>query len=483
MEKKMCFFRLNIAQYLFYLLVFILSICACGTDDTQNLENKIKTTGTYQATLIFPDDVPYKESIADALTGFDCDENHISTIEFTFMVNDSLHGPFKFVCQDHQAYIRGIPVGTDIRVDVYAYNENHAAVLYGFETTNIHAGQITEGGNIEMKPADENQPNQDDDSQVRDEDGDGFSPPEDCDDTNADINPDAMEIPNNTIDENCDGQFSGTSSIFTIGDGLDMAFINIFAGGFYMGSPVEETGHRDDETLHRVRLTQDFSLQTTEVTQGQWRMVVNRAVNNGLDPNPSYFTHCGDDCPVESVSWYDVQLFIQTLNEMYQGRYEFRLPTEAEWEYAARAGSYLAFTNGPITITDCGFDSVLDAVGWYCGNSDVNYDGCYDASRYEGPVCAGPHPIAEKNDNAFGLNDMHGNVSEWCQDWYEGTYSYTTEPVVDPQGPSDGTERVYRGGSWSNAATFCRSASRMVGSPTYRSRAVGFRLVCTRPSG
>lgn len=456
----------------------IAGMLACGTNDGHDSGDRNRTTGSYYPTLIFPADIPWEDSSAQALTGIDCEAAQISTLEFSFTVNGSSNGPHVYACQDHQANIKGVPVGTDIRVDVYAYNENHAAVLYGFETTDIRAGKATQGGDIEMKPVDETQPpDNDNDNQSQDADGDGFSPPEDCDDTNADINPDAVEIPNNDIDENCDGLFNDTSSMFYIGDGLDMGFVSILVSEFNMGSPIEEQGRRGDETLHRVRLTQDFFLQTTEVTQGQWRTVVNATAINGLDTNPSYFRNCGDDCPVESVSWYDVQLFIRALNEMYQGHYAFRLPTEAEWEFAARAGSYDAFNNGPITATGCGLDPVLDRVGWYCGNADVNYNGCVDATRYGGAACSGPHPIEERNYNAFDLFDMHGNVSEWCSDWYEGAYSHPAEPVVDPQGPSDGTERVYRGGSWSNGTVLCRSAARMVGSPSYRSRAVGFRLV------
>jgi formylglycine-generating enzyme required for sulfatase activity len=470
-------FKLNLAPYLFGLMV-IGGILACGTNDIHDFDDKNRTTGSYYPTLIFPVDIPREEFTTQVLTGIDCEAAQISTLEFSFAVNGSSNGPHVYACRDHQAHIKGVPVGTDVRVDVYAYNENHAAVLYGFETTSIQAGEVTQGGDIEMIPVEDTQPDNENDNQVRDEDGDGFSPPEDCDDTNPDINPDAVEMPNNSIDENCDGQIFAASSMFGIGDGLNMEFITILVGEFDMGSPVEELGRRGDETRHRVRLTQDFSLQTTEVTQGQWRMVVNTAAINGLDPNPSYFRSCGDDCPVESVSWYDAQLFIRALNEMYQGRYVFRLPTEAEWEFAARAGSYDAFTNGPITATGCGIDPVLDRVGWYCGNADVNYNGCVDATRYGGPACAGPHSIEERNHNAFDLFDMHGNVSEWCSDWYEGTYSHPAEPVVDPQGPSDGTERVYRGGSWSNGTGLCRSAVRMVGSPGYRSRSVGFRLVC-----
>ena len=419
-------FKPNLTPYLFCFLVLTIGICACGADNTQDFENKISSTGAYQPVLVFPNDIAPNESIANALTGFDCDRSHISTIEFIFMVNDSSHGPFRFACQDHQAYIEDIPAGTDIRVDVYAYDENNVKTLYGFEITDIHVGQVTEGGEIDMQPVEDNQP------------------------------------PSFTLDE------------------LDMEFVRIPAGEFTMGSPLVEPGHRDDENLHRVRLTQAFYLQTTEVTQIQWRAVVNAAADTTLNPSPSHFFNCGDDCPVTRVSWNEVQLFIQSLEEMYQGAYEFSLPTEAQWEYAARAGSTDAFPNGPITVTDCGLDPVLDPIGWYCGNSDVNYDGCEDLSESGGPACAGPHPVAQKIPNAWGLFDMHGNVLEWCSDWYEETYSYTTRPVIDPQGPDNGTERVCRGGRWNNYPHYNRSASRISWTnPDNHYASIGFRLVCS----
>jgi formylglycine-generating enzyme required for sulfatase activity len=425
MEEKMYLSKSNFRLYLFYFLAFISSLLACGTDET-DFENKRRTTGAYHPTLTFPNGTPHNESSTNVLTGFECDRSHISTIEFTFIGNNSSHGPSKFPCQDHQAYIEDIPAGTEIRVDVYAYDENNVKALYGFEITDIYAGQVTEGGEIDMQPVEDNQP------------------------------------PSFTLDE------------------LGMEFVRIPAGEFDMGSPLVEQGHRDDENLHRVRLTQPFYLQTTEVTQIQWRVVVNSTANTTLDPRTSYFDNCGDNCPVEAVSWNEVQLFIQALNERYQGEYEFRLPTEAQWEYAARAGSDEATFNGPITVTDCGLDPVLDPIGWYCGNSDVNYDGCEDLSDRDGPTCAGPHPVAEKLPNSWGLYDMHGNITEWCSDWYERAYSYTTEPVIDPQGPGNGTNRVCRGGDFHLDAGLCRSASRIwYANPTIAHASIGFRLVCS----
>ena len=134
-------------------------------------------------------------------------------------------------------------------------------------------------------------------------------------------------------------------------------------------------------------------MQTTEVTQGQWRSV--------MGSNPSDFANCGNNCPVENVSWDDIQSFITAMNQRGDGTY--RLPTEAEWEYAARAGSTSAFANGGISVTDCSYDPNLDAMGWYCGNASST-----------------THSVGGKQPNAWGLYDMHGNVWEWCQDWYGG---------------------------------------------------------------
>jgi formylglycine-generating enzyme required for sulfatase activity len=163
---------------------------------------------------------------------------------------------------------------------------------------------------------------------------------------------------------------------------------------------------------------------------------------------------------VENVSWNDVQGFITKMNQRGEGTY--RLPTEAEWEYAARAGSTTAFYNGGITNTGSSpVDPNLDKIGWYLGNSDSE-----------------PHPVAQKQANSWGLYDMSGNVYEWCADWY-GTYP--TGAVTDPTGSTTGSNRVIRGGGWYNYAQNCRSAYRGSNSPGGRNLGIGFRLVRAMP--
>jgi len=259
---------------------------------------------------------------------------------------------------------------------------------------------------------------------------------------------------------------------------LDMTFKLIPSGIFTMGSPdgvveypigsgntpVAELGRDTDETPHEVTLTKSFYMMSTEVTQGQWEAV--------MGSNPSYFPACGSDCPVEMVSWDDVQTFIENLNSICEGTY--RLPTEAEWEYAARAGSSTAIANGGITATDCTLDANLDAMGWYCNNSTVTYGGCSDASAWGGPACAGTHPVAQKASNIWGLYDMHGNVWEWCQDW---SITYPTNSVTDPKGPSSGSKRINRGGGWDIDAMNNRSADRHDNNESDRIHYLGFRLV------
>ncbi len=226
---------------------------------------------------------------------------------------------------------------------------------------------------------------------------------------------------------------------------LGMAFKLIPAGTFTMGSPTYELGRDTDETQHWVELTQQFYMQTTEVTQAQWELV--------MGSNPSDNTDC-TNCPVEQVSWNDVQTFITNLNTWGEGTY--RLPTEAEWEYAARAGSTTAFANGDITVTDNTYDPNLDAMGWYLYNSSTT------------------QAVGQKDPNAWGLYDMHGNVFEWCQDWY-GTYP--SNSVTDPTGPATGLTRVVRGGGWYNYSNRCRSAMRAADTPDTTYTGVGFRLV------
>jgi formylglycine-generating enzyme required for sulfatase activity len=221
----------------------------------------------------------------------------------------------------------------------------------------------------------------------------------------------------------------------------------VSAGTFMMGSPEDEPGRNPDETQHEVTLRRGFYLQTTPVTQKQWKLVMGKEL--------SAFGNEGDTCPVVGVSWDEVQEFLKKLNAL--GDAGYRLPTEAEWEYACRAGTASAFANGDIAERFCGHDACLDAVGWYCGNSGRKV-----------------HPVARKAPNAWGLYDMHGNVWEWCQDWYG---EYPAAPQMDPLGAAFGPGRVVRGGSWFNNAQNCRSACRFYLPPNSKSDFLGFRLV------
>ena len=249
----------------------------------------------------------------------------------------------------------------------------------------------------------------------------------------------------------------------------------IESGSFQMGSPDNEDGHYKDEgPVHKVTISRSFLLKKTEVTQGEWRSLMGK--------NPSYFSDCGADCPVERVSWWDSLAYCNALSksegleECYElsdckgavgggcddgdlncyGDYQcssvnfkglgckgYRLPTEAEWEYATRAGSRGKY-----------YADNLDDIAWYDDDKS--------------------HPVGQKSPNKWGLYDVSGNVWEWTWDWYDSDY-YSSSPKVDPLGAKTGHYRVYRGGSWSDFARNCRLANRCYGAPGFRYLVVGLR--------
>ena len=239
---------------------------------------------------------------------------------------------------------------------------------------------------------------------------------------------------------------------------VDAAYVPMKAGSFMMGTTSSEKNRSSDEGPVNVTLSKAFEIGATEITQLQWVVV--------MGSNPSYFKeekYCKDsyaeingvaicaDLPVERVSWNEIQDFIAEYNKRAKDAYTYRLPTEAEWEYAARAGTQTAYAFGEDV-------SKLKDYAWYYENSENQ-----------------SHSVATKAANAWGLYDMHGNVWEWVNDWYEGQLKGGT----DPKGPQSGSFRVIRGGGWFNGASYLRSGFRGNVGPGERINFVGFRLVRT----
>jgi formylglycine-generating enzyme required for sulfatase activity len=233
-----------------------------------------------------------------------------------------------------------------------------------------------------------------------------------------------------------------------------MEFVGIPAGSFLMGSPESEKDRETDEKQHRVTLSKGFWLGKYEVTIGEWKAVLGdlpEVMKSGLDRKFSK----SDRQPVVFVSWDVVQEYIKKLNARGEGQY--RLPTEAEWEYAARAGTTTAFAFG---------DSL--------NLSKANFDGNYPYNSVKGKYLEKIATVGSYQPNAWGVSDMHRNVWEWVQDWFG---EYPGGSVVDPAGPSTGSFRVNRGGCWGSDGRSLRSANRFSNSPSNRYNNLGFRLV------
>lgn len=283
----------------------------------------------------------------------------------------------------------------------------------------------------------------------------------------------------------------------TVADPVEIPLVELPAGELMMGSHVAEEGRSDDETLHLVKISRPFWIGRTEVTQRQWFDVMGTTIRQQRDKAQRLYAPAiplgkrikqftkdifcdsnmgawaaikrvaignqtlplsgeGDDYPMYYVSYDDAMKFCRQLTE--RGRavkrvpagYEYRLPTEAEWEYACRAGSATRFANGDT-------EDDLEGIGWYQANSEGT-----------------SHPVGLKMPNVWGLYDMHGNVQEWCHDQYD---DYQLGDVTDPVGPEEGFYRVARGGRWNAIAAICRSASRVYWHPLDAYCYLGFRVV------
>jgi len=267
--------------------------------------------------------------------------------------------------------------------------------------------------------------------------------------------------------------------------GRPLTWVSVVQGTFTMGSPSSEPCRLTNESAHQVTLTRGFEIQTTEVTQGQFLSL--------MGYNPAAFGACGGDCPVEEVSWNEAAAYCNALSSAagqtlcyactgsgqsvtcqeagaYTGKqiYDcpgYRLPTEAEWEYAYRGGTQSAYHSGgndPSVCAVCSqIDTNLDSIGWYCANSGGT-----------------TRAVGQKQANKWGIFDMAGNVWEWCNDRHEG--SLGTSPVTDPWGSPSDPERVLRGGSWVYYASVSRAAYRGWEASTFRFSDLGFRCCRSR---
>ena len=260
----------------------------------------------------------------------------------------------------------------------------------------------------------------------------------------------------------------GRNVVETNSVGIKLAIIP--PGGFLMGSPKGEKGFAnekdDDAPQHRVQITKPFYISIYTVTQTEYLRV--------MGENPSWFSNLstarvisgplkGIDTaafPVEKVSWDSAQLFCKRLTKI-EGK-SYRLPTEAEWEYACRAGTTAPFNVGA---------TLSSAQANFIGNRHL-YE---DSPR--GPVIGHPCAVGSFQPNSFGVYDMHGNIAQWCQDWYDANY-YAISPPDNPQGPASGESRVMRGGCYDTFAAYCRSAFRDRADHDARLKFVGFRIVC-----
>ncbi|MBP5285336.1 MAG: formylglycine-generating enzyme family protein [Kiritimatiellae bacterium] len=229
----------------------------------------------------------------------------------------------------------------------------------------------------------------------------------------------------------------GETRTVVLPGGATMELVWCPPGKFAMGSPPDEIGRLDDEPLHQVTITRGFWLGKYEVTQRQWESVMRN--------NHSRFK--GKDNPVENISWHDCETFVHRINAVLGGAARF--PTEAEWEYACRAGSSTPFSGG----------AEIDDMAWYDMNSDNR-----------------THEVGRNRPNAWGLYDMHGNVLEWCKDWFA---PLSGAAAVDPEGPPSGSFKAIRGGCWFSYGSDCRCSYRLRREPSLRNCIFGFRLACS----
>lgn len=284
----------------------------------------------------------------------------------------------------------------------------------------------------------------------------------------------ALSLMAGTVITQAESVKEGENCVISLTQEVKLDMIWIKPGTFMMGSPKDELGRSDHETQHQVTLTKGYWLGKYEVTQRQWKAVMKK--------NPSQFV--GDDLPVDQVSWKDAMEFCRKLTERERNAerlpsgYEYTLPTEAQWEYACRAGTTTALNSGKnVTTTKAeGICDNLDEVGWYWMNGGKeNWNVEKDPAFCTLPALC-THSVGQKKPNNWGLYDMHGNVCEWCLDW---AGEYPTGAVSDPVGPDTSTERIHRGGCWFYSPSYCRSADRSTSKPADRSLNVGFRLALT----